>query len=91
MIDPDSAAPEEIGVVPEDMDIDPNSEITKNVTWQDLYIVCQDWDDPGRESPQPDKPGMNEEEEDKSAAQDYGIRTIDRSDLHLSKVVTQPP
>jgi transcription initiation factor TFIID subunit 1 len=91
IIDPDFAASEEIGVGPEDMDIDPDSEITKDITWQDLYFVCQDWDGPERELPQSDKPGMNEVEEDKSSAQDYGIRTTNGLDLHQSKVVTQPP
>lgn len=71
---------------PEDMDTDPESEITKDVTWQDLQILCQDWDSQARDLCRPDESGIDRALENLSSRRDHQSNITDQAEVHVSKV-----
>lgn len=71
---------------PEDMNTDLESEIAEDITWQDLQILCQDWDSQAKDSCRPDEPCMDRGSDNISSRRDQHSNIIDQPEVHVSKV-----
>lgn len=83
---PEIASPQGTIHDAEDMAIDPESEITKDITWQDIQILCQEWPSLPSESCHSDSPCMDGGLEKMSPQRDYGRSITEQLGVHVSKV-----
>lgn len=75
----------------EDMELDPESEITKDITWQDIQILCQEWETLSTDSGHSDPPRGGAAPEKMSPPRDYGGSISEQLDVHVSKVGANSP
>lgn len=89
---PDIASPQGTIHDAEDMELDPESEIMKDITWQDIQILCQDWETLPRMSSYSDSPPKGGGLEKMSPPRYHGGSINEQLDVHVSKVgATCPP
>ena len=89
---PDTVSPQGIIHDAEDMEFDPESGITKDITWQDIQILCQDWETLPGEVCSIDSPHKAGGLEKTSPPQSFSGGKTEQLDVHFSKVgVNCPP
>ena len=71
---------------PEDVDIDPDSEIIKGFTWQDIQILCQDWESQASDLGHLDKLRGDAGPANISQTSNNGGSTTEDPETHVSKV-----
>lgn len=75
----------------EDMGLEPESEIMKDITWQDIQILCQEWETLPRKTSHPDSPRKGGGLEEWSPARNHGGSLHEQPDVHVSKVGASRP
>lgn len=83
---PDVASPQGTIHDAEDMEFDQESEIMKGITWQDIQILCQEWETLPTESCHSDSPRKAGSLEKMSLPRDYAGGMNEQLDMHVSKV-----
>ena len=88
---PDVTSPQGAIHDAENMELDPESEIMKDVTWQDIQILCQEWETPPRTSSHPGSPRKGGGQEEWSPPRNHGSSINEQPDVHVSKVGANCP
>lgn len=70
----------------EDLELDPDSEVTKDITWQDIQILCQEWETLPSESYRSDSPRRSGDSGKTGLPREYSGSVIGKLDGHVSKV-----
>lgn len=83
---PDDTSPQGTIHDAEDMELDPESEIMKGITWQDIQILCQEWETLLKKSSHPDSPRKGGSQEEWSSPRNHGGSVNEQPDVHVSKV-----
>lgn len=88
---PDIVSPQGTIHDAEDMEPDPECEIMKDITWQDIQILCQEWETLPRESGHSDSPRKGDSLEKMSLQRNCGGGINEQLDVHVSKVGADCP